>query len=63
VKVFCVGELYKPGVTRYYEGTRFDFLQSGAVLEIYIDNPMPEEIKAISQSYNNIENDASYLKG
>lgn len=27
MREFKVGELYKPGITQYMQGTRFDFLQ------------------------------------
>lgn len=36
---FEVGKLYKQGTARYDEGPRFDFLQSGAVLELYYNKP------------------------
>jgi hypothetical protein len=44
---FEVGQPYKPGTTKYGEGTRFDFLQSGAILELYFSRPSIDEIEDI----------------
>ncbi len=46
---FEVGSLYKPKKTNYNEGTRFDFLQSGAVLELFYDRPTPGEIQDVTK--------------
>ena len=35
MREFKVGELYKPGITQYIQGTRFDLLESGAFFELY----------------------------
>lgn len=42
-----VGKLYKDNVTRYAEGTKFDFTQSGAVLELYFERPSNKEIEDV----------------
>lgn len=47
MKVFAVGELYKSGITKYNEGARFDFTQSGAVLELYFKSPTINEVQEI----------------
>jgi len=42
-----IGQLFQPGVTRYNEETRFDFLQDGAVLMLFFNHPTPQEIEDI----------------
>lgn len=44
---FEVGKLYREGITKYQEGPRFDFTQSGAILEIYYNRPTEQEIQNI----------------
>lgn len=46
-RYFEVGKLFKPGVTRYPDGTRFDFLQTGAMLNIFMDFPTSNEVEEI----------------
>lgn len=46
---FKVGQLYKSGVTNYTECTKFDFMQSGAILEIYFNRPTGDEIQDITR--------------
>lgn len=45
---FEVGKLYKTGITQYDEGPKFDFLQSGAVLNLYYIRPTAREIEDIT---------------
>lgn len=49
MREFKVGELYKPGITQYMQGTRFDFLQSGAILELYFHRPTGDEIQDVTR--------------
>ena len=44
-----VGKLYKEGVTCYQEGTKFDFIQSGALLELYFKRPTEKEIEDVRE--------------
>ncbi len=44
-----VGQLYKSGITNYAEGTKFDFQQSGAALELYFSKPTNDEIQDIKR--------------
>ncbi|MFA5322147.1 MAG: hypothetical protein WC373_05680, partial [Smithella sp.] len=46
---FEVGQPYKPGTTHYSEDTRFDFQQSGAVLELYFNRPTGDEIQDVTR--------------
>lgn len=59
---FKVGQLYKHDVNKYDEGTKFDFMQSGAIFEIYFSRPTGDEIQDVTRGcfeigffeYNNI---------
>lgn len=42
-----VGQLFEPGRTRYDEGVKFEFTQSGPILLIFFDRPTEKEIEAI----------------
>jgi hypothetical protein len=46
---FEVGQLFKPGVTNYGEGSKFDFQQSGAVLELCFNRPTGDEIQDVTR--------------
>jgi hypothetical protein len=46
---FEVGQLYKPGTTKYGEGTKFDFTEAGAVLELYFNKPTGDEIQDVTR--------------
>ena len=46
---FEVGQLYKPDVTKYSEGTKFNFQQGGAVLELYFNRPTGDEIQDVTR--------------
>lgn len=44
-----VGELLHEGVIRYQEGIRFDFDQDGPTLQVFFENPTPDEIMQMKQ--------------
>lgn len=47
MRAFEVGKLFEEGKTRYEEGTRFSFDQSGGVLLLTYDRPTAKEIEEI----------------
>jgi len=48
---FKVGQLYKHDVNKYDEGTKFDFMQSGAIFEIYFSRPTGDEIQDVTRGH------------
>lgn len=44
---FEVGQLFEPGRTRYDEGIKFEFTQSGPILLIFFDRPTDKEVESI----------------
>lgn len=49
-----VGKLFEEGKTKYPEGCKFDFNNSGGSLFIFFNNPTEEEIKEITKGKSKI---------
>ena len=47
MRVVTLGELYSPNVTSYKEGIYYNWDKVGNVLQLFLPNPSPREMKAI----------------
>lgn len=47
MRLFEVGKLFEDGKTKYQEGVKFDFTQSGPVLTMFFDKPTEKEIECV----------------
>lgn len=49
MRSFEVGKLLEEGITRYNEGVKFDFQQSGPVLLLFFNRPTEKEVESIKK--------------